>query len=190
VPRAVETGVIDQNILTPVEIERLIVHTPADHRCAVRFLFLTGIRFGELTGAMWTDIGWVSARIVIRRQRCGLTGELTAPKTKAGTRWIDLPAAVITELKADHLRIPGEFMFPMDERNWRSRVWHPALRRAGLRAVRIHDARHTHASLLIAAGADVVTVWCRPGHCHPGITVVCFGCSEPAERGAQHGSCL
>jgi len=77
----------------------------------------------------------------------------------------------LIELKAHRLRTPGEFMFPMDERNWRSRVWHPALRRAGLRAVRIHDARHTHASLLIAAGADVVAVSRRLGHSNPAITL-------------------
>jgi integrase len=85
VPSAVETNVIDQNILTPAEIERLIEHTPAEHRCALRFLFMTGVRLGELTGAMWSDMDWASLRIVIRRQRSGITGELTAPKTRAGT---------------------------------------------------------------------------------------------------------
>ena len=44
------------------------------------------------TGAMWCDMDWASSRMVIRRQRSGLTGELTVPKTQAGTRWIDLPA--------------------------------------------------------------------------------------------------
>ena len=103
-----------------------------------------------------------------------MTGELTAPKTKAGTRWIDLPADLITELKAYRLRTPGEFMFPLDARNWRSRVWHPALRRAGLRSIRIHDARHMHASLLIGSGADVVAVSRRLGHANPSITLSCY----------------
>jgi hypothetical protein len=58
-----------------------------------------------------------------------------------------------------------------DERNWRSRIWHPALRRAGLRSVRIHDARHTHASLLIGSGADIVAVSRRLGHGNPAITL-------------------
>jgi hypothetical protein len=38
-----------------------------------------------------------------------------------------------------------------------SRVWHPALRRAGLRAIRIHDARHTFASIRLAAGINPAT---------------------------------
>jgi integrase len=170
----VETDLIDTNILAPAEIERLITHTPAEHRCAMRFLFMAGVRFGELTGLMWTDMDWASSRVIVRRQRSGITGKLTAPKTKAGTRWIDLPADLIKELKAHRLQNPGEFMFPIDERNWRSRVWHPSLRRAGLRSVRIHDARHTHASLLIGSGADIVAVSRRLGHANPAITLTVY----------------
>jgi integrase len=78
------------------------------------------------------------------------------------------------DLKTHRLRTPGEVMFPLDPRNFRSRVWHPALHRAGLRAIRIHDARHTHASLLIAAGADVVAVSRRLGHANPNITLTTY----------------
>ena len=60
---------------------------------------------------------------------------------------------------------------PADARNFRSRRWHPALRRAGLRAIRIHDAGHTHASLFIAAGAGVVAVSRQLGHGNPAITL-------------------
>lgn len=116
-------------------------------------------------------IDFASSRVLIRRQRSGLTGELAQPKTAAGTRWIDLPAEMITELKRHRLRTRGEFCFVFDERNWRSRVWAPSLRRAGLRAVRIHDARHSHASWLLAAGADVVAVSRRLGHSDPAVTL-------------------
>ena len=174
VERAVESDVIDSNILTPAEIARLLAAAPIEHRTTIRFLFMTGVRFGELLGLRWSDVELAKARIIVRRQRSGLTGEMTAPKTAAGTRWIDLPADLVSELKAYRLRTPGEFMFPLDARNWRSRVWHPALRRAGLRAIRIHDARHTHASLLIGSGADVVAVSRRLGHANPSITLSCY----------------
>ncbi|MEO7775031.1 MAG: site-specific integrase [Steroidobacteraceae bacterium] len=173
-PATLHTGVIDQQILSPAEIARLVNAVPADHRTTVNFLFRTGVRFGELLGAMWSDVDWASSRVLIRRQRSGMTGELTAPKTQAGTRWIDLDAQLIKELKALRLRTPGDFVFPLAERNWRSRVWHPSLRRAGLRSVRIHDARHRHASLLIAAGADVVAVSRRLGHANPSITLTVY----------------
>jgi hypothetical protein len=51
-----------------------------------------------------------------------MTGEPTAPKTEAGTRWIDLPGELITGLKKHRLRTPGEYCFAFDERNWRGRV--------------------------------------------------------------------
>jgi integrase len=170
-PALVESGVIDENILTPAEIELLIAKTDEVWRCAVRFLFMTGMRLGELAGLQWSDLDWTSRRVLVRRQRSGIDGELRAPKTRAGTRWIDLPAALVTELKAHRLATPGEYVFPIDERNFRSRVWHPALRRAGLRSIRIHDARHTHASLLIGSGADIVGVSRRLGHANPAITL-------------------
>lgn len=162
---------IDSNILTPAEYGRLLEATPAEHRCAVQFLFQAGVRLGELRGLAWTDIDFASSRVLIRRQRSGLTGELAVPKTEAGTRWIDLLPELVTELKKHRLRTQGEFCFLLDERNWRSRVWHPALRRAGLRAIRIHDARHSHASWLIAAGADIVAVSRRLGHSDPAVTL-------------------
>jgi integrase len=172
--QVVETDVIDENILTPAEIARLIANAPPKEQCTVEFLFMTGVRFGELGGLMWSDMDWATSRVLVRRQRSGITGELTAPKTRAGTRWIDLPADLIVELKAHRLRTPGDFMFPIDARNWRSRVWHPSLRRAGLRSIRIHDARHTHASLLIGSGADVVAVSRRLGHANPSITLTVY----------------
>jgi integrase len=174
VERAVESGMIDSNVLTPVEIERMLAHAPKEHRCAVKFLFWTGVRFGELRGLMWTDMDAASSRVIIRRQRSGVTGTLTAPKTSAGTRWIDLSADLVRELKAHRLSTSGEFMFPIDERNWRARVWHPSLRRAGLRAIRIHDARHTHASMLLALGADIPAVSRRLGHASPQVTLTTY----------------
>ena len=81
-------------------------------------------------------------------------------------------------------------MFPLDARNWRSRVWHPALRRAGLRSIRIHDARHTHASLLIAAGADIVAVSRRLGHANPAITLSVYSHAHQARNAPPLGEKL
>lgn len=163
---------LDENILTPGEFQRLLAAIPEQHRCAVRFLFATGVRLGELRGLSWADFDFASGRVVIRRQRSEMTGELTAPKTPAGTRWIDLDAELLTELKKLKLRSGAQaHPFAFDPRNWRTRVWAPALRRAGLRSIRVHDARHTSASWLIGAGADVVAVSRRLGHSNPSITL-------------------
>jgi integrase len=188
--KAVSTGVIDSNILSPSEIAKLVASAHDEDRCVIRFLFLTGVRFGELLGFQWNDFEFAKRRVIVRRQRSGLTGELTEPKTKAGTRWIDLPADLVTELKAHRLRTPGEFVFPVDERNFRSRIWAPTLRRAGLRHVRIHDARHTSASLLIGSGADVVAVSRRLGHSNPAVTLSVYSHAFARRDSAPLGEAL
>ena len=47
---------------------------------------------------------------------------------------------------------------PVSNANMMQRGFYPALRRAGLRKVGMHDLRHTYASLMILAGQDVVRI--------------------------------
>jgi integrase len=98
---------------------------------------------------------------------------LRDPKTKAGVRFVELPSFVMSELKAWRLRCPKgalDLVFPnsvgspSDDRNFRSRVFYPALRRAKLRRVTAHDLRHTAASLMIATGADLAAIARQLGH--------------------------
>jgi site-specific recombinase XerD len=68
----------------------------------------------------------------------------------------------------------ADLLFPSTERNarqpmsrntFRTRVWRPAVARAGLdTGIRMHDLRHAHASWLLAGGADLKTVMDRLGH--------------------------
>lgn len=57
--------------------------------------------------------------------------------------------------------------------NWRSRSWTPALRHAGMEndGIRIHDLRHTYASIVIATGCDVKTLQSQLGHASATITL-------------------
>ena len=65
----------------------------------------------------------------------------------------------------------GDMVFPVHSRRFRDNVFFPALRRAKLRRIRIHDLRHTCASMLIAKGADLVTISRQLGHANPQITL-------------------
>jgi hypothetical protein len=109
-----------------------------------------------------------------------VSGELREPKTDAGKRFVALPALAMRELKEWRLRCPQgalDLCFPnlggrpMDDRNFRTRVFYPALRRARLRRIRVHDLRHTAASMLIAAGADLADVSRQLGHANLNITL-------------------
>jgi integrase len=72
------------------------------------------------------------------------------------------------ELDADDLLFPSSLRDgtrPVSRNTFRTKVWLPALGRAGLDFhVRMHDLRHAHASWLLAGGADLKAVMERMGH--------------------------
>ena len=139
---------LDQNVLTPSELQTLNTNTDADWRAAIMVLAYGGLRLGELLGLQWDGVEFGRNRILVRRQLEAITGELRKPKTAAGIRFVELPSFVVHELKTWRLRCPkGEHRLcfpdstgrPMDDRNFRARVFYPALRRAKFRRIRVHD---------------------------------------------------
>jgi integrase len=60
---------------------------------------------------------------------------------------------------------------PILHSNFRSRIWLPAVAKAGLEGLRIHDLRHTAASLAVAAGANVKAVQEMLGHSSAAMTL-------------------
>src|SRR5207247_2657150 len=106
---------------------------------------------------------------------------VSPPKSAAGRRSVALPRLVADELD-EHLRhlsdlSPSALVFPAPEggylhlENFRKRVWLPAVEKAGLAPLRIHDLRHTCASLAIAAGADVKVLQRMLGHASAALTL-------------------
>jgi integrase len=72
---------------------------------------------------------------------------------------------------------PDDYVFttrvgtPMNYAHLGPRVLNPALKRAGIQALRWHDLRHTFASLLIAGGANITFVSRQLGHSSSQITL-------------------
>jgi len=64
---------------------------------------------------------------------------------------------------------------PLDQANFHYRVWHKLLAKAGLRYIRVHDLRHTFASLLIQNGESLAYVKEQMGHLSIKITVDTYG---------------
>ena len=106
--------------------------------------------------------------------------EFGEPKTYA-RRWVRLPRFV-SEMLALHLESvpadPDALVFtagrrtPLRNSNFRRRVWQPALEAARLpNTIRLHDARHTCASLRIRQGASVKAVQQQLGHSAPMVTL-------------------
>jgi integrase len=180
---------VDENILTPDEVRKLVAATDDHYRLLVQTAVFTGMRQGELLGLHWGDIDWSSREIYVRR--AFKDGAFAQPKTKTSQRRVPVPEFLLHELKAWKLRCPkGEFdmVFPNGAGNPEShanvlqRGFYPALRRAGLRKIRFHDLRHTFASLLIANGEDVVRVSRQLGHASPHITLHTYSHALPNDH--------
>lgn len=144
----------------------------------------TGLRRGELLGLCWDCIDIENGVITVQRQllvlKDGLTLEETT-KSKSGMRSIVLTDDAIRELKAHRKRQAQEKLrageayqnnglvfckedgTPLDPREFTKR-FQRHLEAAGLPRVRLHDLRHTHASLLLARGVHPKVVQERLGH--------------------------
>jgi integrase len=64
---------------------------------------------------------------------------------------------------------------PFDVDNFRRRIWNKLFAKTGLRQVRIHDLRHTYASLLIAQGETLAYIRNQMGHHSIRVTVDTYG---------------
>jgi len=153
----------------------------------------TGMRLGETIGLQWGDIDFNGRFITIQR---GLVrGKVETPKN-GKIRKIDMSRQLTdTLLKLKHQRkiktvkngwkqMP-EWVFvnsegkPLDGNNWRKRVFNKALEKAKLRKVRVHDLRHTYASLLIQAGESLAYIRDQLGHHSIKVTVDIYGHLAP-----------
>jgi integrase len=187
-----EGRVIEQNVLTPADLQRVIDSTREPFRIPVMLAAYTGARQAEVLGLQWSDIDWNRRTAEIRRTyRCGAFYQ---PKTPASRRTVELPAELVSELKRWRLRCPkGEHDLvcpsvtgrPMQGSALLQQGFLPALRRAGVRRVRFHDLRHSFASNLLANGADIVTVQSALGHANAHITLSTYSHVVPK---ARHGA--
>lgn len=189
-----EGRVIEQNVLTPDELQRVLAAANDPHRVPIALAIFTGMRQAEALGLQWGDIDWNRGTAEIRRTfRCG---KFYQPKTASSRRTVELPAPLVSELKrwklacpkgdeAQDLVCPSVTGKPMQASALLQQGFQPALRRAGIRKVRFHDLRHSFASNLLAAGVDVVTVSKALGHANVHITLTTYAHAVPK---ARHGA--
>lgn len=185
----------------PVFLSREMLDTVATamgpDRLAVLTLGLTGIRWGELVGLQNRDLDTARKRISLQRTVTEVGGRLEVkPGTKnRGTREVTAPAWLLTELEAQRTGRPTDPLLPAPEgglrrhsqfhHRWSARVQGPNDPPKPTRGptpapglgldMRIHDLRHTAASLMIASGADVKTVQRQLGHRSATMTLDLYG---------------
>lgn len=158
-------------------------------RLLVLVLGYTGLRWGEATALRLCDVDLGRRRIDVRRAFSDVGGHvvLGTPKSHL-SRTVPVPRFVACEIAAAiTCRRPDDLLFTVRGgsvvrlSNWRRAVFLPARSRAGLsERFRIHDLRHTAASLMIQAGyppkmlqeimghASITTTLDLYGHLFPG----------------------
>lgn len=132
-------------------------------------LYWTGMREGELLALSPADIDLDNKLISINRtyQRIGGKNVFTSPKTRKSKRKIPIPDFLCQEL-SDYIQ--SRYMLDADERLFpvtKSYLSHEMIRgckNTGIKKIRIHDIRHSHASLLINQGCDALMLADRLGH--------------------------
>jgi integrase/predicted RNA-binding Zn-ribbon protein involved in translation (DUF1610 family) len=160
---------------------------------------MTGMRRGEAIGLRWSDVDLENNRLAVRRALIPINREVVVsePKTAKGRRVIALDAATIEMLKAqaarqldehdewDEAGIETDLVFTqengaaLDPENV-SRHFRVAVRRAALPQIRLHDLRHTHATLALQAGIHPKVVSERLGHATVSITLDTYSHAIPA----------
>jgi integrase len=84
-----ESGVIEENILTPGELGRVIDAAVDPYRVPIALAGYCGLRQAEVLGLQWADIDWHRGTAEIRRTM--RRGVFSKPKSKASRRTIELP---------------------------------------------------------------------------------------------------
>ena len=170
---------------------RQFLHVAMAHRLgpAIWLTAMTGMRRGEVLGLRWTDIDLDAATLSIRRSvSCtGYQVHTTPTKTRTSRRAIDLDPHTVTVLRGWRQHQLGELGTVADDGTVFTRPdgqpVHPhALsqtvdrlqRAAGVPAIRLHDLRHTHATLLLKHGIPLKVVSERLGHSTPAFTMAVY----------------
>jgi len=174
----------EARFLTATELEHLAATIRPPWRAMVLTLAYATLRIGEAAGLRRADIDVEAGTLRVASSVVEVGGKLIEgpPKTAAGRRTMTMPASVMGELE-DHLaRYAGPtHVFCASQGGllrpdtWRSLVWRPAVRKAALRPLRIHDLKHTGVALLAAAGVDPSEISRRAGHSSVAFTYDRYG---------------
>lgn len=126
----------------------------------IRLLLFTGARKGEILGLQWSEVDLVGRRLV-------LPGHRTKSGGWVGQRRIPLSAQAIAVLEGVPRR--NEWVFPAGRRmsghaKGLQKPWERLCAHAGLTGLRVHDLRHSFASLALAKNENLVLISRVLGH--------------------------
>jgi integrase len=158
--------------------EALAVHPNQGAANAIRLLLLTGARRGEILGATWDQFDleegvWTKAASFTKQRKLHRV-PLSAP---ARQLLAEIKAAADREAEVAN-REPSPFVFPAQQAARKGAghlveikgPWAAICKAAQLSGIRVHDLRHSYASILASAGLSLPVIGALLGHTQPGTT--------------------
>ncbi|MCR8980945.1 site-specific integrase [Brevibacillus laterosporus] len=179
-------------VLTREQVQALVESVKGKELCIpVLLAVTTGMRYAEVFGLAWKDIDFEKKTIHVKQQLVRTKGayHLTPPKTKSSERIISLSESLIGPLKQHKAeQAQSKLLFgpsfnvdglvccrPEDGLPYSAtpvrRKFRRVLEEAGVPDIRIHDLRHTVATLLLETGVHPKIVSELLGHANIGITL-------------------
>lgn len=132
-------------------------------------LYWTGMRLGELLALNPKDVDLEKRTISITKsyQRLGKKDVITPPKTPKSKRVITIPEFLAADIK-DYMDSLYELqendrLFPITK-YYLEHEMQRGIKESGVKRIRVHDLRHSHASMLIELGFSPLEIANRLGH--------------------------
>lgn len=193
----------EMRALSSAEVGRLTAGTAEDPLGPLFAVAVgSGLRLGELLGLRWSDVDLDGRSLVVRRSLARTYGDgwaVAEPKTARSRRTVMLPAIALEALRRQKARQAAARLAAGTAWQDRAgvvftdavgRVVHPRAASKGFRAaadrlglpVRLHDLRHTAASLMLGAGVPLKVVSEALGHSSIAITADVYAHVTPELR--------
>lgn len=161
----------EMNFWTKEEFDRFIdaIMNKQQSYMAFMTLFWTGIRIGELLALNVADVDFEKRTINITKSYQRMSGRdvVTEPKTPKSKRIITIPQFLAVDLQDYVSSMYGaqgeDRLFPITK-YFLEHEMQRGIKQSGVKRIRIHDIRHSHASMLVEMGFSPLEIANRLGH--------------------------
>lgn len=178
-----------ERIASPEEAQRLLAALPDRDRAVWATALYAGLRRGELMALRWENVDLAKGVIRVERAYDEKSRVEVEPKSQAGRRTVPIVGALRDELVAHRARQNRDgglaFGATAETPFVASNLWRRAQvswRRADLTPIGLHEARHTFASVLIAAGVNAKAITTYMGHASIQTTYDLYGKLMPGSE--------
>lgn len=171
---------------TPAEIQQVLQYADNDRIGHVWYLALSGLRRGELAGLRWSDVDFVAHTLTIRNNRvqAGAGNVLEGPtKTSSSRRTLPLDDVLLGVLRRAQRAASSSYVAVNEAGepytpDSLTRMWRKMTKAAGVRPIRLHDARHTAATAMHLRGVPLAVIAKWIGHADASTTARLYAHSQ------------